>query len=335
MTKDINRQRKQRKIFKAFLGILLSSIVSLIIAFLLTKHHYRNYYRMATKEFEVPGLNESFVPQGLDYSKEYDSFVISGYLSNNNETRVYTVNKEHEYKQINIVFEDGSIFKNHAGGISIYKDFVYIAGCDRKVYVISLMDMMSGNDVAIRGRFETGNNATFLSVKDEYLYVGEYYHDLKYSTDKAHHITTPSGDSNKALMYAFKLDYLKDLGVENNPSFALSIQGRIQGMNISEDQKLVLSASSIFEGSQLYVYDFKTALDKNNEVFIIYNKNIPLYYLDSSVLIKQIEILPKAEGIVFKDNRLYMIYESATNRFKYGKLFDAQYAYSMDLNLEK
>lgn len=319
-----------KRICKAALMITLFIIVSLILFLLVAKAYYRDYYANSIKEFEVPGLNGNFVPQGLEYIAEHDAFLISGYLSNTGETKIYVVNKGGSYREIGVKSADGSCFKSHAGGISAYEEYVYIAGCDGYVYVLSSKEIMGEEtkSATIIGSFQTDNNATFTAINDGYLFVGEFYHGLKYATSETHHIKTLAGEENKAIMFAFPLNRSNPLGIEPEASRAFSIPGRIQGMCMTDDGRLILSASSIFAGSQLYIYDLESVFGKGSN-FTVNSKNIPLYYLDGANLIDEKEILPKAEGIVHKGGRIYILYESAANRFAYGKLLDAQYLYSI------
>jgi hypothetical protein len=47
--------------------------------------------------------------------------------------------------------------------------------------------------------------------------------------------------------------------------------------------------------------------------------------------LKSKEIFPKLERLAFCDGRVYILFESASNRFIYGKLIKANYVYSYDV----
>lgn len=53
----------------------MSGIVSAAVLQL----YYQEFYHMATREFKLPALGESFVPQGLDYCEKYDLYLLCGY----------------------------------------------------------------------------------------------------------------------------------------------------------------------------------------------------------------------------------------------------------------
>lgn len=323
------RHKWLKKCFIIFVVVVIG--IPLLLKFVL-EFYYRDFYASSFKEFVIPDLNHNFVPQGLEYCTDNDVFLISGYMSDTGTVRLYVVNKDRTYRMIKVKIDNDENLISHAGGICINGEYIYIAGCDGKCYVIQAKLVLDGQSdyVTVNGSFNTGNEATFCYVYDKHLFVGEYYHILKYSTNETHHIITPAGDENKALIVSFPLDNSCTLGVKEEPVAAYSIPERIQGMCFSDDGRVILSASSIFSGSQLYFYDY-IQLSDSEDYIEIQNITVPLYYFDSSNILQEKEILPKAEGIIFLNGRLYMLFESASNRFIYGKLINGQFLYSIEL----
>ncbi len=317
------------KILKGLIAVFFVIVSVLVIFKLGAEIYYKDFYSNATRGFEIPGLKENFVPQGLTYSSGDELFFISGYLSDSKAARIYIVSEDGSYRMVKVKDKNGYDFLNHFGGISLYGRYAYVAGCDGKCYVISVSELLNvdAEYVSVLGSFEPGNKADFCSVYNGYLFVGEYYNKLKYTTDESHHIKTPSGEENRAMMMSFLLDDSKPYGVTQEASYAYSVKDRIQGIAFSDNGEIILSASGVFTGSQLYVYDFKKVMNGANDSFTMDNQKVPLYYLDSSSFIQKVEILPKSEGITFNDGNLYMIFESAANRFKFGKLLNTQYLY--------
>ncbi len=290
---------------------------------------YHAFYNNAQREFLLPALEDGFVPQGLAYCEEYDLFLISGYIYGEENARICVVEDE-EYRVISLMDEKGNELISHSGAIAYGGNYVYLAGCDGKCYVFSFIELMEKQIASLQmlGSFETHNQATFCCVEDNRLFVGEYYHKLKYSTDESHHRITPTGDENHAVVTMFALDDALPLGVNEIPEMALSITDRIQGMCFMEGN-VVMSASSVFQGSQLYVYDWEKAMLEQADALDVGVYDVPLYYLDVGTLLDCVEILPKSEGITMCDDKLYMIFESASERFRYGKLYGCEYAYSL------
>ena len=81
------------------------------------------------------------------------------------------------------------------------------------------------------------------------------------------------------------------------------------------------------------MHDYQKALAGYEDKIVVDGREIPVYFFDSGTLLNCIEILPKSEGITVSEHRLYMIFESASNKFKYGKLLDSEYVYSIPIEM--
>lgn len=329
---------KRMQINKRFLNrllIIILSIFTLLSAVIIgLRFNYRYFYKTAQREFLIPALSGGFVPQGFTYSEKEYIFLISGYITGSKEAKVIITKPDGSYRILTVLDEQGKVLISHMGGIGIHEEYVYMAGCNGICYVLSSEELIHGDSdkISVVGSFKTGNEASFCFVSENSLYVGEYYYNIKFKTDEDHQMTTPTGDANKALMLRFELDQEYPLGVDTSPDMALSTTGRIQGGCLTNNGTMVLSASSIFQGSQLYYYDYITIVSEVADIFEIEGRAIPLYYLDNDNLIETISVLPKSEGITVCNDNIYIIFESATKRFKYGKLLDAQYVYSLPLD---
>lgn len=320
---------------KVLIIIAISIVAVFVMALLAVRIYYFHFYTTAKKEFKVPALHDNFIPQGLEYCEEDKVFLVSGYLYKSGEARICVVNPDGSYHMTVLQDEAGINLISHSGGISMNGDYIYLAGGRGKCFVLSSKEIIKENKAKVKvlGRFPSRNNASFCFVKNDSLYIGEYHHDIKYSTDESHHFTTPGSDSNKALIFEYPLDGKMEFGVSPIPSAAYSITDRIQGMCITNDGTMILSASSVFQGSQLYLYDLGSAMEgiRPDDSFTINDITVPLYYLDRDRLLKTMEILPKSEEVAICNNRLFMLFESASRRFQYGKLIGGQYVYSLPL----
>lgn len=292
---------------------------------------YYPFYQDTEKVFELPEFSSEFVPQGLTYCEEADVYLISGYIYKSNESKIYVVKPDGGYRCVAVMRDEENVLHSHSGGICENGEYVYLAGGNGKCYVFNKSDLLdeAATEICVIGDFKTGNTSSFCYADDEYLYVGEYYYRFKYVTRFDHHLITPCGDANNAVITVFAFNANEKNGVNKIPEMGLSTTSRIQGMCMTDDGGLVLSASSIFQGSQLYYYNFEHVLDGLQGSLTVRGEEIPLYYVDSTSLIEKKEILPKAEEIFFYDGRIYMLFESACSRFQYGILLDGQYVYSM------
>ena len=290
---------------------------------------FDGFYGKAKRHFEVPGLDEEFVPQGLDYVSERGKFIISGYEGDEEKSVIYVCEAD-SYKKVNITKDSGEFFC-HSGGICAWGDFVYMAGCDGYCYIISCEELFDQDGTAkVMGAFYVGNNANFLSAHGGKLYVGEYYFPLFFPTEEHHHLKTPCGDMNRALMVTFSLIDDGILGVNPTPREIYSIRDSVQGISITDDSKILMSSSNSINGAFLTSYDLSSARLSGDTLSFL-GHELPIYYLDDSSMISTMEILPNSEGITFYGGRVYMVFESASYKFPYGKWLDSQYIYSIGL----
>ena len=326
----------KHRVFKSLIviGIAFASIIIMILIFKIgTLIYYHDFYNKAKCEFEIPELLDDFVPQGFEYRTEDNVFLISGYMNKDSTARIYIVEPDGSYKKVEIQNIESDALLSHAGGICSLGGYIYIAGCDGKCYVLtaeSVMDSKSG-DAMIIGSFETYNNADFCCSNGDSLYVGEYYYPIKYKTDTKHDFISPAGDENNAIITSFNMNNDMQLGVNESPVSAYSIRSTVQGMCFTDNNEIALSVSSIFKGSQLYCYDLDSISRGEIGSLFIDEVSIPVYYVDSSTIEQKIEVLPKSEGLAFCNGRVYILFESASNRFRYGKLIKGNYVFSYDL----
>ena len=346
MKKD-KKNKKKMKPLKLVILIVACLLAFVLLVLLAARLYFRlpvyDYYRASEKAFEIPGLSDGFVPQGMDYdSRGY--FWVTGYMDDGSASPIYVVEKESGElaKTMYLANEDGTIYNGHAGGIAISWDYVYIAGgADQCIYAYSVEDLLAAEDgasVKARGSISTklsdedGVNVACLYVDDryQYLYALEFYRDPQYQTPESHKMTTPAGDYNQALALAFPLNYEEGvLGVDPAPKFAISLPDKVQGMCMDEDS-IYLSTSWSVSNSYIYRYD-KVNFTENESKLACRGAEIPLYYLDSNHLLNEYKIPPMSEEIVIVDDRLYTMCESACNKYFFGKLTSGKWCYSTNL----
>lgn len=306
--------RKKLKIILPIIAAVLLIIAAVIV--IIPAFQTGDFASRAEKVVQVPDLNSGFVPQGLEFLPESEVYLVSGYLG---ETAQIKVIGENTSFSVSLYNADGSDFSSHAGGVCRIGDFVYISG-EQNIYAFKLSDVLSGS-AALVGKFPTNNRASFCFADEKYLYVGEYYFGSFYPTAESHHIKTPAGDENNALVFAFPIDENQPLGVKTEPEFAFSITGSAQGMEIVGNTAY-LSLSDRISGSRLISYDISSAK-------IGQFGKIPLIYLDSSNLVGSQPMFPQSEGIVYVDGKMHILFESAANKYLIGRLFSADFIYSL------
>ena len=311
------------------LAVLAILCLPLILVSAWFRVHYRAFYGSAQPAFTVPGLSDHFVPQGIESCGD-GSFLLSGYIANTGSARIYYVGADGSARAIRVCDEEGTTLLSHSGGICTNGPYTYLAGGNGKCYVLSSADLFdpASEESNILGTIPVKNAASFCYLEGEHLYVGEYEYG-RFTTDVSHHIRTPAGDENTAVILSYELDGNQSFGVSAAADAAYSTTGRIQGMSFTGDGRVVLSASSFKDSSQLFFYDAASVTYGRQGIFWMGNMPIPLYYLDSSNCTNIVPMPPYSEETVFDRGWLFVLFESASSRFQFGKLIGGQYVYRM------
>ena len=58
---------------------------------------------------------------------------------------------------------------------------------------------------------------------------------------------------------------------------------------------------------------------------------VPLYYLESSILQKTVKAPPMAEELVYQDGKILIMNESASDKYIFGKLTRGKYVYGYEV----
>ncbi len=302
-------------------------IISVVLAFILAigifaivwfnGKSYKQFYANADEEFDIPGLNKGYVPQGLAYYEDGECFLSAGYMKDGSASRIYVIGESTKYFTLKLDSED---YVGHAGGIATYENFGYLVG-DKKLYIFDISEAIQledGKSISILAHFDAPNGADFINIQNGKLYLGEFYHETKYPTSEAHHIPSADG-TNYAVTYVYDMQnstedrpYYVDI---TTPSFAISTTEKIQGMCINgETGEIVLSSSWSIADSKIYIHESLSSIEPTS---IKYNdERISLYILDSSNLKETLEIPSMSEEITYKDGRIYVIFENACAKYK-------------------
>lgn len=317
-------------------------IVLVILAFITGVRTFfrfpvRKFYKTCEKSFVIPDSNKNFIAQGLSYSEENGNFYLTGYMKDHSASPIYIVNKNTKklVKKLGIINPDGSDFTGHNGGLTIFKDKIIITGGEDKCLYIFDKDTIdqaeNKSNVTFEDTISLETNQDYISsaftnvIKAEdgdLLVTGEFYREPNYKTLESHTVETCDGQ-NKALALAFKFEDGNFIPVK-----AFSIRGLVQGMAFNNN-KVYLSTSWGTGFSYLYIYD----LDKVEAVSKdIMGKELPLYVLDSKSLVEEIKLFPMSEEIEVLDNKLYIINESASNKYIFGKFTSGKFCYYIDLD---
>ncbi len=282
----------------------------------------------------IPEIGSGYTPQGIGYSAENDLYVMTGYAKDN-ESVMYIV-KDDVPTRVYLADENGDAVKGHAGGVTCEKDYVYLAnGNGLRIYKLSDLVAANGTErVKSIGVKPVAVGAAYVHSDGLNLYVGEFYRSGNYETNPAHHYTTPNGETNKAIITCYPLN--ADGSIYGDiPIYAVSVPDLVQGA-VVKNGKYILSRSYGLKNSKLDYYG--TPVYTKSTVTLDFpsseelgKADVPLYYLDETVLEKRITLPAFSEDITIKDDRVIVTNESACNKYIVGKLFGGNKVYSYPL----
>lgn len=298
------------------IGILSFLLVVLVVLNAGVTFKYWDFFGNSKGDFIIPGLTSAYVPQGFDYIEETDTYLMCGYMADGSSSRIYIRFGDGTTRFASLYYADGTVYDKHAGGICHNGDYVYLAG-DDGVDVFSMEQVLMGVDASMLGTIPTGHDMAYCSFYDGYLLAGNFYYPEHYETPETHRITTPAGDRNTALMTVFRADPEAEFGIDPAPVAAISTPGKVQGMCFTSDEEIVLSISWSLTNSNLLFYGVDT--ERVGSVQVL-GGEVPLYYLDSENLKDTVVLPPMSEELVCKDGRVLVMFESACNKYIFGKL---------------
>ncbi len=306
---------KAKKVTVTVLACLFA-VLTLVVVFWYFAVDNSSFYKVAQKEFSIPGLEEGFTPQGLCYEEGNDLFLICGYMNNKSASRVYVVDCKDSSKNKFITIKNGGeIYNGHAGGIETNGENVWIAG-DKKVSRFSFDEVLNaknGDSLNIIDTFDAPNGADFLTIENGNLWIGEFHRDGTYDTPQSHVIQTENG-VNKAISFRYTINTANEFGLESaTPNLALSTPSLVQGMMVTENG-IILSTSYSLPNSHIFTYEniLNSASEKTVEVD---ENEIKLVVLEDKNLKDTLQTPAMSEEIAIKDGRLYILFENACAKY--------------------
>ena len=329
---------KPLKIFFSIISIMLVLIIGAVGVYFFWPWH-KDFFNNADAEFNIPGLDTDFCPQGMTELEGYNQYIISGYMSKGGPSRYYVIDAEDnsviKYFTLNI---NGKKYDGHAGGVASYGSTLWtVSQVDNEGYAFRFMatdvvNVVNGGEVLVRDYFKTLNNADFVFVDDGLLWVGEFYKKEKYETDQNHHLVTRSGETNRAICYAYEIDESYKYGIDNDfPVKALSVRDFCQGIAVTDEGKFVMSTSYSIPDSNIYYYKDVLSEEQHGTIRVGL-KDVSLWYLDNEALIGSKKIPSMSEELFVKNDRVYLLFESACKKYKFFNRVRIKSVYSFPLN---
>ncbi|MCM1546486.1 MAG: hypothetical protein NC033_05560 [Clostridiales bacterium] len=321
------RNKSAAEIVLTVLAIAVLTVAVLLSGIRLgEKIAFAPFYARARSEFIIP-TGSGFVGQGLDYLEDEDAFITCGYAATNgNSSMVYYIDADGEASRTVLKNADGSNYTGHTGGIAHYKEYVYITGddgCD----VFALSDFTEHRRVSKKlGEVKTLLDPAYCNVHEGRFYTGSFYRAGNYETPDWQRMTTPNGDYNKSVITVFDIDdnAADTFYISPDPVAAYSTPSLVQGLTFTDD-KIVLSTSYGLAASHLKFYD-NSGISAGQ--LNLKGKDVPLYYLDGACLDRTVTVPPMSEEIVYLNGRIYIMTESASNKYIFGKFMSGRHLFS-------
>ena len=310
-----------KKIFKGIIAFLVGIISLVVVAWgglnIAKFAIYSEYYSINENVCKNPGLNDGFVCQGIAANEANNVFIVSGYMKDHSASRLYITDKNNESYFVSLS-SNGKAFKGHAGGVATTGDNIYLASGDT-IYTFSLSEVLNSENGAIIDigeGIEVNNQASFVYTDETHLYVGEFH-------DGENYITEHPYQTNDGKYYAIISRYpLNDL---TTPNKIYSIRNKVQGACFTPDGKVVLSTSYGLTSSVFYVYNEADAVDSGQTL-----DGAPVYYLNNCL--NEIKGPAMSEDLDYYDGKVITLFESACDKYIFGKFFFANKIVSLDIN---
>ena len=286
-------------VLKIFGGIIGLVLLILIIDYLRINFFYNINKSKYIESFDIQGRRGGYVPQGMAYSSKYNVVLQTSYNGDHDVSMLYVID-----------FSTGSLIKSlkltdindkddckHVGGITTDDNTVWITN-DYEVDEFSLDEIINTDSDSIKSLKNTKlhNRGDFCLYDNGILWIGDFYLKPFYNVP----------DDNPLLIgYDINnLDY-------SNPSYIISLPKMVQGMAIV-DGKFVFSQSYTYLVlSSISVYE--NPLNGESSYYSFNGKDIPYYKLDN--LYSKYKVPPMVEGIFYKDDYLYMLFESDSDYY--------------------
>ena len=331
----------------AIAGIALGAIIALLLVLILALHVITpivtsEFFANSDPEYVTPGLYEGLVPQGYAYLEEEQIYLQCGYMTNGTSaSRIYITNANNTSDTyfVELYTADGQPYTGHTGGLTSCSDIVWLCndgeGDDNCVWTFPLSELLDSKDgkVVLKTKFQPENRAACCFADGAYLWVGEYYDGEKYVTKDTH-----AFGENNALVCAYKIDTASEYGIAYEkqgdaslftPELALSVTDLVQGFTKTDDV-FVLSTSFGVQASHLYFYSNETKGEADASI-TVNGKDVPVYFLDEEVMKNDVWLPPMSEEIFVKDGRVYVLFESACQKYVFGHFTHGIYTFSYKL----
>ena len=326
-----------RNLFKVIFGIINGIILLVLFIFIgvnLGKFIiYNEYYNMESNVCVNPGLGDGFVPQDVAAYEAGGKLFVCGYMDDESNSRVYVVDvQSNTYYHIKLT-SNGEIFNGHTDGIATSGDAVYIVSDGRlhMCTVTSLLSSKDGDKVDMGAGVSVNSATSFIYCDDAYIYIGEFHHNMD-EYYREHKYDSGNGVANGIITkYSLRSirNYFDFPDVTHLiPDAIYTVRDKAQGVCFTPDGKIVLSTSYHVNHSYFYIYNQADCVNTGETI-----DGIPVYSFGEHTNV--IKAPAMSEGLDWYDGKVITVYESACNKYAFGKFFFADDVNALDINKVK
>lgn len=297
-----------------------------------TDSAYNRFNKQADAVYFVPGLNQGFIPQGMDVWEEEGVLLISGYFKDTTYTDgsvIFAVSLEGGWLcgVYSIMKANGTRYTGHAGGIAVTPYNLYISEGSslHRIPLSSIKAAGYTGNIQIVESIKVPVRASFCNYSDGILWVGDFYYGSTYPTDEYRHMTNRDGKQYCAWSVGYYLadgedeftdeKYNEDLPYAT-PDTVLSIDERIQGFAVVGDHIVLSQSYGRTTNSVICIYDNVTKTETAHTSVTLNGKSVPVWFLDSAALATKYTSLPMSEGLAEYNGVLLILFESGASCYK-------------------
>ena len=269
-----------KKVIKCLIWTIFIFIILFVINYARINIYYLINKDKYTEHSKIEGNLDNYAPQGLTYSSKYNVILQTSYNKNKKASILYITDftTKKLIKKLQLKKSNNEINNNHVGGITTDNNTLWITS-DYELNEYKLDEIMKTNNNEIK------------SIKDTKLINRGDFCSYKNNTLWIGSFHIDFFYPEDPILHGYKTDKEIDF---TKPDYEYDIPWLVQGMAITDDNKFVYSQSfTPFHLSTISIYD------KNK-------------------LIKKIKVPPMSEGIFYKDNEIFICFESNATRYFYA-----------------
>lgn len=288
-------------------GSTLGIIVTLCCVFVLVVNtfkwtFYPEYYSIREVLCTNHGMNDNYISQGTAITNDGKYLITSGYMSDKTHSRIYITEIETDQTKYVKLTRNGEPCTYHMGGVAFGNDTVYLSS-NRHIFSFPLSDLFEKDIIELGEGTKINNTGSYIFSNDEHLFVGEFWDGVKEVEEKVIY-------NNKEYCAITKVYRWDDLSA---PVSVIAVREKVQGFAVSAAGGILLSTSYGLNNSKFYYYKESSIIDTKTTF-----RDVPLYVCENHDLL--IEGPAMSEDLDYHDGKFITNFESACNKYFYGKL---------------